>query len=410
MKCEDDKLPTAWTIKPLGTMCEVVRGGSPRPIMNYLTTSPTGVNWLKIGDVGETDKYFTRAAERIKPEGTAKSRKVERGDLLLSNSMSFGRAFITLIDGYIHDGWLRLRSDERVLDKEYLYYFLLSPFAQNQFKSIATGSVVANLKSETVKALEVILPPLPEQKRIAAILSSLDDKIELNNKINANLEQQAQALFKAWFVDFEPFGGKMPEDWRCVTLGEVVTISKRIFSPSAVSEMQLEHYSIPAFDEGRFPVFEFSTSVKSNKFIVDKDCFMISKLNPTTKRVWRPYCLSGTAVCSTEFIVYKAKDVNMTDFLYSVIDSVTFSDFMCSHATGSTGSRQRTNPSETLAFELVVPSDDKLLEFQSIVAPMYAQIRTNAIENDRLRRIRDAVLPRLMSGEVDVSDVSFPKL
>jgi hypothetical protein len=94
----------------LGDICEIVRGGSPRPIMDFITDSSDGVNWLKIGDVSENDKYFTHSAERIKKAGTAKSREVKKGDLILSNSMSFGRVFITLIDGYIHDGWLRLRS------------------------------------------------------------------------------------------------------------------------------------------------------------------------------------------------------------------------------------------------------------------------------------------------------------
>lgn len=169
----------------------------------------------------------------------------------------------------------------------------------------------------------------------------------------------------------------------------------------------LEHYSIPAFDEARFPVFEPSTSIKSNKFVIDASCFMISKLNPTTKRVWKPYCLTENAVCSTEFIVYKAKDESITDFLYSVIDSSSFSDFMCSHVTGSTGSRQRTTPSDTLAYELILPSEEDLAEFQSLVSPMYAQMRINAIENDKLKRLRDSLLPKLMSGEVDVSDIQL---
>ena len=123
----------------LGEVCEVVRGGSPRPIMDYITDDEDGVNWLKIGDVKETDKYFTKANERIKRAGIPKTREVKRGDLILSNSMSFGRAFITLIDGYIHDGWLRLRCDEKRLDKEYLYYYLTCDLAQNQFRAVATG-------------------------------------------------------------------------------------------------------------------------------------------------------------------------------------------------------------------------------------------------------------------------------
>ena len=224
-------------------------------------------------------------------------------------------------------------------------------------------------------------------------------------KINDNLEQQAQAIYHERFETISP--NDLPSEWRIVTLGEVATISNKSFNPLKEPEILLEHYSIPAFDEARFPVFELSTSIKSNKFIIDASCFMISKLNPTTKRVWKPYCLTGNAVCSTEFIVYKAKDKTITDFLYSVIDSNSFSDFMCSHVTGSTGSRQRTTPSDTLSYELILPSEDEQAEFQSLVSPMYAQIRINAIENDRLKRLRDSLLPKLMSGEIDVSTIQL---
>ena len=176
-----------WETVELGSVCEVVRGGSPRPIMDYITEDADGVNWLKIGDVNETDKYFLHANEKIKPAGIPKTREVQKGDLILSNSMSFGRAFITLIDGFIHDGWLRLRCDEERLDKEFLYYYLTSQLAQNQFHAVANGSVVNNLKSDTVKAITIMLPPLEDQKRIAGFLSICDEKIEANKKINNNL-------------------------------------------------------------------------------------------------------------------------------------------------------------------------------------------------------------------------------
>ena len=176
-----------WINVELGSICEVVRGASPRPITDYITDKPDGVNWLKIGDVKETDKYFLHANEKIKPLGISKTREVKTGDLILSNSMSFGRAFITLIDGYIHDGWLRLRCDESKLDKEYLYYFLKSDLAQHQFKAVATGTVVNNLKSDTVKSIRLLLPPLEVQRKIASILAFFDDKIKCNIDINENL-------------------------------------------------------------------------------------------------------------------------------------------------------------------------------------------------------------------------------
>lgn len=210
---------------------------------------------------------------------------------------------------------------------------------------------------------------------------------------------------------FEYFGrtscDDLPKDWSVVTLGDVAVICNKCFNPAKEPETMLEHYSIPAFDEARFPVFELSTNIKSNKFKIDSNCFMISKLNPTTKRVWKPYCLTGQAVCSTEFIVYKAKDPNNTDFLYSLIDSDGFSAFMCSHVTGSTGSRQRTPPADTLQYPLIMPSHEDIASFNSHVHPMYEQIRVNAIENERLRRLRGSLLPKLMSGEIDVSDVSI---
>ena len=294
---------------------------------------------------------------------------------------------------------------KKSVDKDFIYYVALSPVFRRYLESNATGTTIKNISLKQMREYEFLLPPIEVQKKISSILKRIDAKIKSNKLINDNLEQQAQAIYHERFETVSP--NDLPSDWRIVTLGEVATISNKSFNPLKEPEILLEHYSIPAFDEARFPVFELSTSIKSNKFIIDASCFMISKLNPTTKRVWKPYCLTGNAVCSTEFIVYKAKDKSITNFLYSVIDSGSFSDFMCSHVTGSTGSRQRTTPSDTLSYELILPSEDELAEFQSLVSPMYAQIRINTIENDKLKRLRDSLLPKLMSGEIDVSAVQL---
>lgn len=266
-----------------------------------------------------------------------------------------------------------------------------------------TGSAQPKLSQSSMNAIVLPMPKFEIQKEVADFIEKFDKKIQINEKVNDNLQRQAQVIYHERFETVSP--NALPSDWHIVTLGEVATISNKSFNPLKEPEILLEHYSIPAFDETKFPVFELSTSIKSNKFILDTSCFMISKLNPATKRVWKPYCLTGNAVCSTEFIVYKAKNKSITNFLYSVIDSSSFSDFMCSHVTGSTGSRQRTTPLDTLSYELVLPSEDALAEFLSLVSPMYAQIRNNAIENDNLKRLRDSLLPKLMSGEIDVSAV-----
>ena len=335
--------------------------------------------------------------------------------LLKPNDIVFARTGGSTGRNYFYDGsdgvfvyagfLIKFSIDPEKVNPKYVKYYCRSKQYNDWVQSFNTGSTRGNINAQTFGNMEIPLPERKQQDYLVSILEPIDEKIKNNKQINDNLEQQAQAIYHERFETVSP--NDLPSEWRIVTLGEVATISNKSFNPLKEPEILLEHYSIPAFDEARFPVFELSTSIKSNKFIIDASCFMISKLNPTTKRVWKPYCLTGNAVCSTEFIVYKAKDKTITDFLYSVIDSNSFSDFMCSHVTGSTGSRQRTTPSDTLSYELILPSEDELAEFQSLVSPMYAQIRINAIENDRLKRLRDSLLPKLMSGEIDVSAVQF---
>lgn len=332
---------------------------------------------------------------------------LKEGDIVFSRVGSVDRC--SYVDA-AHDGWmfsgrcLRVRPNTEV-DPLYLYYFFCLEDTKQFVRNIAVGATMPSINTKLLGEVEVAYPSQTEQQKIVALLSALDDKIEINQKINDNLQQQAELLYHKRFETVNR--DKLPVGWRIVRLGDVATISKKSFNPAKEPEMMLEHYSIPAFDEAHFPVFEPSTAIKSNKFIVDDSCFMISKLNPTTKRVWKPYCLTANAVCSTEFIVYKTKSQDLTDFLYSVIDSTSFSDFMCSHVTGSTGSRQRTTPSDTLAFELVLPNAEEIAEYQGVVSPMFEQIKCNAIENDRLKRLRDSLLPKLMSGELDVSSIQL---
>ena len=299
-----------------------------------------------------------------------------------------------------------MRAKEGISDPQFIYYLATSPSFRNiAIKSMVGSSGRQRVQQSVLNDLIMKVPSLEDQKKISSVFCVLDQKIALNNEINDNLQQQAELLYHERFETADR--GNLPVGWRIVRLGDVATISKRSFNPAKKPEMLLEHYSIPAFDEAHFPAFELSTAIKSNKFIVDDTCFMISKLNPTTKRVWKPYCLTENAVCSTEFIVYKAKSQEITDFLYSVIDSSSFSDFMCSHVTGSTGSRQRTTPSDTLAFELFLPTVEEIAGYQGIVTPMFEQIKYNAIENDKLKRLRDSLLPKLMSGEIDVSAIQL---
>ena len=228
-----------------------------------------------------------------------------------------------------------------------------------------------------------------------------------SSMVNNNLEQQAQALFTAWFENFEPFGGVAPDSWKQVTLGDIAEIKTNSFNPQKNPDAQIEHYSIPAFDEKKYPVFESASDIKSNKYILTNNSVMASKLNPDTKRVWRPLCITDLAVSSTEFIIFEPFNPVYKDYVYSIIDSKGFTDWMCSHTTGSTNSRQRTAPGTTLNYLIWLPDQDVMDNFLSTVTPMYDLIAHNLSQNQELISLRDSLLPKLMSGELDVSNIDL---
>ena len=176
-RCIDDELPfeipDSWVWVRLGTVLEIARGGSPRPIQQYLTTEPDGINWIKIGDTDKGGKYIYKTKEKIRPEGVTKSRMVHSGDFLLTNSMSFGRPYILKTDGCIHDGWIVLSNRFDCYSVDFIYYILSSPFAYYQFCDSVSGAVVKNLNSDKVANALFPLPPLAEQHRIVQRIEEL---------------------------------------------------------------------------------------------------------------------------------------------------------------------------------------------------------------------------------------------
>lgn len=189
---EDDKpfdIPDTWEWVKLGAICVIARGGSPRPIKEYITTAPDGVNWIKIGDTEKNGKYISQTAEKIKPSGVSKSRMVHAGDFLLTNSMSFGRPYILKVDGCIHDGWLVISQSKEVFDQDYLYWLLSSYYAYMQFSDKVSGAVVKNLNSDKVANSVFPLPPLAEQKRIVAKIEELLPLIDRYEEAWTKLEE-----------------------------------------------------------------------------------------------------------------------------------------------------------------------------------------------------------------------------
>jgi type I restriction enzyme S subunit len=194
------ELPVGWEWVRFGEIAGIERGGSPRPIDAFLTDDPAGLNWIKIGDTEKGGKYITSTSQKIKREGLVKTRMVFPGDFLLTNSMSFGRPYITQIQGCIHDGWLRI-SPPHSLDKDFLYTLLSSPYVRNVFEAAAAGGVVQNLNADKVRIVPIPLPPLAEQSRIVARVEELRQLCaDLRQRLTASRTTQghlAQALVDA---------------------------------------------------------------------------------------------------------------------------------------------------------------------------------------------------------------------
>ena len=187
-------IPKSWEWARLGEIVAIARGGSPRPIKEYLTESNDGINWIKIGDTDKDGKYINSCKEKIKVEGLNKTRKVYPGDFLLTNSMSFGRPYITNIEGCIHDGWLALSDYDKCYCSDFLFYLLLSPYAKKVFGSKVAGAVVKNLNTDKVAASVFPLPPLAEQHRIVAKIEELLPLVEEYDEAQKKLDKLNEGL------------------------------------------------------------------------------------------------------------------------------------------------------------------------------------------------------------------------
>ena len=197
-----------WEQRKFSELVQIERGGSPRPIDDFITDAPNGLNWVKIGDAPTQGNYITKTAEKIRPEGLSKTREVHPGDLILSNSMSFGKPYIMGIDGCIHDGWLLIRNTYGVFDLTFLCHLLGTPQMLSQYRSLAAGSTVNNLNKELVGNTVVTIPSITEQRVLGDYLEQLDTLITLHQRKYEKLVNIKKSMLDKMFP---PNGASVPE-------------------------------------------------------------------------------------------------------------------------------------------------------------------------------------------------------
>jgi type I restriction enzyme S subunit len=381
--------------------------------------------WVKISDASSAgSRYINHTSECIQPEGKTKSVSVFPGDLILSNSATPGIPMFLNIEACIHDGWLLLRNF-RDLDKLFAYYLLLHerPALVQQ----GNGSVFTNLKTDILKNHKIRLPPLEEQCAIAHILGTLDDKIELNRSMNETLEAMAQALFKSWFIDFDPVRakaegrdpglpkplsdlfpdsfedselGEIPKGWRAMPLPEAIEVNPtRSLRKEAITPY-LDMANMPT--RGHTPDDVIERPFGSGMRFINGDT-LVARITPCLengKTAFVDFLKEGQVGWgSTEYIVLRPKTPLPEEFAYCLARSNEFREFAIQSMTGSSG-RQRV-PAESLThYLLAVPSEHVANRFSSIVKPLFARASTAARESRALAALRDVLLPKLISGEL----------
>lgn len=378
-----------WKESKISDFCNITRGGSPRPIHDYL--SDTGTPWVKISDATASgNRYIERTEEFIKPEGETKSRVVYPGDFIVSNSATPGLPRFMKIRACIHDGWLLIRDIQNV-DELFMYYLVLTQ--REALLAKGNGSIFTNLKTEILKEHKVLLPPLPEQKAIAGVLSSLDDKIDLLHRQNKTLEAMAEALFRQWFV--EPCKDGLPEGWREGKLVEEFDIT---MGQSPVGTSFNENgIGIPMFqgnaDFGfRFPVERIYTT-EPTRYAEPLNTLVSVRAPVGEQNMALMRCCIGRGLAAFNYIYnrdfytytyFKVRSL-MTDIKQFNDEGTVF---------GSIGK------SDFEALKTIIPTRSLIVDFERIARPINDKVIKNSAQIRILESYRDMLLPRFISGEI----------
>ena len=400
-----------WKEVRLGEVADVQTGpfGSQLHKENYVNKGTPIVTVEHLGN-----KWFTsQNLPMVSDEDKLRLAKYcsQEGDVIFSRVGSVDRCSYVSKE---YSGWLFSGRCLRVrprsgINPEYLYYFLTNEGTKQYIRNIAVGATMPSINTKLLNEVPITIPSLDDQRRIVSILSSLDRKIELNNKINADLEEMAQAIFKNWFVDFEPFKdgkfvdselGLIPEGWKVGTLGDITKNKSakvkerndvKVLSPVTTGELVLS--------EEYFTKQVFSSSIAKYK-IVNKGDFAYNPARVNIGSLGRnEFDFDGCV--SPVYVVFSVLD-GYENYFDLFRNTDFFKDSVASLAIG--GVRQSLSYDDLCSIEVIIPSENAVEEFNNLYNQMKKTIKANKLENSRLSLLRDTLLPRLMSGEIEVPE------
>ena len=410
--------------------------------------------------------------------------ETQEGDILISMTGSGPNAPQSLVGrvarvwanepkAYINQrvGRIKLKEEGKV-HSDFLFYLLSLPQSQDFLVSNSSGSAnQANISGKIIEMLPCPEVTFEESESIANIARSLDEKIILNRQTNQTLEQMAQALFKSWFVDFDPvfdnalarglsvndfpealqkkalfrqqqrqqepsadkkaeakplpedirqlfpsefeqtdepsigINGWIPKGWSLDSFAMVATLKNKSIHPKKEPEKLWAQFSLPAFDNGKMPTLDLGIEIKSAKYKLSENTVLVSKLNPHTPRIWMPKVSdTDVSVCSTEFMPFQPVNNEHRVFVYSLMNSESVKSKIASRVTGTTGSHQRVSPKEVAVMPVLLPSLECITSFSNLIKSSFDKVELNLEQNIELTKLRDTLLPKLISGELQLQE------
>jgi type I restriction enzyme S subunit len=418
-----------WAKTTFGEICTITRGASPRPIMDWVSTA--GTPWVKISDAtGEPGRFISQTKEFIKDEGRSKSVVVYPGDLVVSNSATPGLPKFLRIEACVHDGWLLLRNFNGALP-EFLYYVVLND--RKTLVGKGSGSVFTNLKTDILKNHEIALPGIPEQKRISDTLGQIDDLIALNASISKSLEDLAKAIFKSWFIDFDPIKAKMagekpvgidaataelfpdsmeesgigliPKGWGVYPASELFEVGIGRTPPRKEPQWFCKGTEgipwVSIRDMGTYETYSHGTNEGLTQAAVEKFKVPIVPENTVLmsfKLTVGKLCISDADLVTNEAIAhFRISEDSPLNTFYTYL-WLSNLDMGSLDSTSSIGTA--TNSGVIKQIKFLVPPQELLGNFHEKVSPIFSQLKLLRKQTTNLVLLRDSLLPRLISGEL----------
>lgn len=380
-------MKSEWITHTFGDVClRIYSGGTPSTKQAEYWNGE--INWLSSGETGK--RYIYDTDRKITELGVSKSstQLAHKGDTVVASAgqgYTRGQASYLLIDTYVNQSVIVFHANAEVIDDKFLFFNLGSRYEELRQLSDGT-STRGGLSGWIVKRMEIDLPPLDEQKQIVGILSAIDNKIELNTMINENLEQQAQAIFRSWFVDFEPFGGVMPDDWRMGTLSEIAEINSGKRPPMRQAD-KTDNVYVPLV--GAASVMGYTNeSNHSDKILVIGRVGTHGIVQRFNIPCWTS---DNTLVLTSPYYEYT----------YQVLKRIDYT------AMNRGSTQPLITQGDMNKAEIFLPDEKYILKYESLVGTLFAQYEHNRAENENLAALRDTLLPKLMNGEIDVSEVNI---